>query len=88
MKGIYLTKEGKQAIEAKIAELKLSLKQYKKWMVLSKGNILEKIKIYKEILSSAIILPVEEDWTQAMLKEIDTKNMSELYPDGLIIKSE
>jgi hypothetical protein len=60
MKGIYLTQQGKQEIEAKIAEL-----EYKKSLKSDDNNIWYfqgKIDDLKEILSSATILPVEEDW--------------------------
>ena len=52
MKGIYLTEEGKKEIEAKIVELKIPY---------GTSNRLGELTIYKEILSSATILPVEED---------------------------
>ena len=57
MKGIYLTEEGKKEIEAKIAELKT---------LYGTSNRLGKLTIYKEILSSATILPIEEEWNDAI----------------------
>jgi hypothetical protein len=57
MKGIYLTEEGKKEIEAKIAELKIPY---------GTSNRLGELTIYKEILSSATILPVEDDWNDAI----------------------
>jgi molecular chaperone GrpE (heat shock protein) len=90
MKGIYLTQEGKQELEAKIAELENQLQLV--------GNLFEniehnhnylstKLRVYKEILSSATILPVEESWDNA----IDTHDVENAfvkhYPNGVIIKS-
>jgi hypothetical protein len=57
MKGIYLTEEGKKEIEAKIAELESSYREYADW----EGKLGE-LKMLKEILSSATILPVEDNW--------------------------
>ena len=88
MNGIYLTQEGKQQIEAKIAEL-----EYKNSIV---GGITYKevLNIYKEILSSATILPVEENWEK--LEENLLKGLHEHtpfmnvvgidYPNGVIIQ--
>lgn len=53
MKGIYLTAEGKAEIEAKIAELDKS----NAWDETEDAMIFAKRRLYKEILSSAIILP-------------------------------
>jgi hypothetical protein len=59
MKGIYLTEEGKAEIQAKIADLESGLKV----LSLTEGfKDMGKISIYKEILSSATILPVEESF--------------------------
>ena len=61
MKGIYLTQEGKQEIEAKIAELeKLEEDEFFDEHLIN--DYLSQIRTYKEILSSATILPVEESW--------------------------
>jgi hypothetical protein len=84
MKGIYLTEEGKKDIQSKIDELKKYSKTHKSDSV----DVYYSLKIYKEILSSATILPVEESW-----KNIETKNKTFLtkqveYPKGVIIKPE
>ena len=57
MKGIYLTQEGKQEIENRIAELENTRKESS-----SDNNdyYLGGIEELEEILSSATILPVEE----------------------------
>ena len=57
MNGIYLTEKGKKEIEAKIAELESSYREYADW----EGKLGE-LKMLKEILSSATILPVEESY--------------------------
>ncbi len=79
MKGIYLTEEGKKAIEDKIAELEKPLNK-------QPANIdtihYKLIDAYKEILSSATILPVEDGWYRTYGKN----NWME-YPNGVIIKS-
>ena len=62
MKGIYLTQEGKQEIEAKIAELEQIIENNKSNR--STLTLREGLKVYKEILSSAIILPIEESWDE------------------------
>jgi hypothetical protein len=60
MKGIYLTEEGKQEIEAKIAALdefkQISNSDYE-W-----NELVMEQNAYKKILSSAIILPVSDTW--------------------------
>ena len=78
MKGIYLTQEGKQEIEAKIA-----LYEYCTLLPHQVGEL----KIYKEILSSATILPVEESWENADKKSDYGLSSKEFYPQGVIIQS-
>ena len=65
MKGIYLTQEGKQEIEAKIAELSKP-KCHHDGKYVSEGAF-GKIFLLEEILSSATILPVEESLTLAQI---------------------
>jgi hypothetical protein len=80
MTGIYLTQEGKQEIEAKIAELEKFTKGRPREFVYKQVLQLE---IYKEILSSATVLPVEESWGNMPIGV----NESELsYPQGVIIQ--
>jgi hypothetical protein len=59
MKGIYLTEESKQAIEAKIVELEKLTKGRPREFVYK--QVLQ-LDIYKEILSSVTILSVEESF--------------------------
>ena len=64
MKGIYITEEGKKEIEAKIAELKDY--SFATQDIHLEGNINGHLYCLNEILSSATILPVEEDWNDAI----------------------
>jgi hypothetical protein len=85
MKGIYLTEEGKKSIEDRIVKL------HEDWKgKVGYNMVLFNIDLLKEILSSATILPVEEDWDDAMIKAIkhqENNGMEILYPNGVIIKS-
>jgi hypothetical protein len=71
MKGIYLTPEGKQEIEAKIKELR------------TKGQV--PIITLEAILEIATILPVEESWKN--IAHSTTVSFYELdFPKGIIIQ--
>lgn len=72
MKGIYITEEGKQKIEAKIVEIEA-------YEGLESGMT----NILKEILSSATILPVEESWGKVPM---GTNECELTLPNGVIIK--
>jgi hypothetical protein len=90
MKGIYLTQEAKQEIEAKIAELEKEQK--------TEGEVLyiigkAMINTYKEILSSATILPVEKSYND--IQHFETKEYGTIirkhflmanYSKGVIIQ--
>jgi hypothetical protein len=82
MNGIYLTQKGKQEIEAKIAELENTHKESS-----SDNNdyYLGGIEELEEILSSAIILPVEESWES--VSDYITSIEQSYYPNGVIIHS-
>ena len=82
MKGIYLTEQGKQEIEAKIVELKLPHAHHDGIYV--SDEQLAKIDLLEDILTVAIILPVEENWDY--LKENQIMNLEFKHPDGIIIK--
>jgi hypothetical protein len=81
MKGIYLTKQGKQEIEAKIAELEEDLKEESNPFI--RIDVSAELNTYKRILFYATILPVEESW------EGVSRDMSPIdevfYPNGVII---
>jgi len=86
MKGIYLIQECKQEIEAKIAEIE---NDYFK----VKGNdgadehYLDGARTYlKEILSSAIILPVEESWYK-VIENVENDSQSTILQVPFILKS-
>lgn len=77
MKGIYITEEGKQEIEAKIAELEIIKKETRDIYVIGQ------IYMLKQIISSAIILPVEESWEHI---DENTHTIPKVYPNGVIIQ--
>ena len=84
MKGIYLTQEGKQGIESKIAQLEKH--KFQNPHVPADGIILGTIYQLKEILTSATILPVEESWHQLFAKNMisatyDTKFKEDTLAD-------
>ena len=85
MEGIFLTEEGKKAIEDKIAELE---NLYSFWDDIENTAINAKIEIYKEILESAIILPVEESWENVIDIHDPEGICKKYYPNGVIIKKE
>jgi len=83
MKGIYLTQEGKEEIEAKIAELDECIEDLKDEIM--KDYFIGKKTLLEEILSSATILPVEENWTNVKdMLDINTLPIS--YKQGVIIQ--
>jgi transcription elongation GreA/GreB family factor len=92
MKGIYLTEEGKQEIEAKIAELKEHLQVKQKDFTNHKhlcGFLDGQIDLLQEILSSATILSVEESWEDVELYPPDNESQFEKtlrLKNGVIIQ--
>ena len=87
IKGIYLTEESKKDIEAKIAELEKIITIHPAVHVI--GTI-HRSELYKEILASAIILPVEDSWKNTL----DNEEVSDCiyanekyYPQGVIIQT-
>jgi hypothetical protein len=87
MKGIYLTEEGKQAIETKITKLELVNKTEieNKWEVKA-GVTFGCILMLKEILSSATILPVEESWDK-VIENVENDSQSLILQTPFIMKS-
>jgi hypothetical protein len=83
MKGIYLTEKGKQEVENKIAELE---KERFYGSELNSDYRIGQQKVWKEILSSATILPVEESWDNLPLSFWYKDNSERLYPNGVIIQ--
>jgi hypothetical protein len=91
MKGIYLTEQGKQEIEAKIIELEIG--QRLNSNPFSSSSYWSEITLYKKILESATILPVEKNWVDLDNKafEEDFKSHQHLYnsrkyPNGVVIQ--
>jgi hypothetical protein len=79
MKEIYLTQESKQEIEAKIVELEKPLNKQPAHIDTIHYKLID---AYKEILSSAIILPVEESWYDVKQSVV----LENVYPQGVIIQ--
>jgi hypothetical protein len=99
MTGIYLTQEGKQEIEAKIAELDEDRQHWLDNTIKNIGNpnynsLMDSINqakaeqasyLLQEILALATILPVEESWDD--FQDIsDPLYRQEDYPNGVIIQ--
>jgi hypothetical protein len=90
MKGIYLTREAKQEIEAKIAELE------KQFLISENDLYAGMINALEEILSSATILPVEDEethediwlerFTQGVYDTAKKSYLEQYYPNGVIIQ--
>jgi hypothetical protein len=78
MNGIYLTEQGKQEIEVKIAELETELKEEMNPFIYTSTNAA--LDVYNKILSSATILSVYESLGHAMQNK-DLNN-----PNGVIIQ--
>jgi hypothetical protein len=81
MKGIYLTEEGKQELESKIAEL-AELATSKETMSIS---YIAKHSAYSLILQSATILPVEESWVTISDSTL-ALHYHQSFPKGVIIQ--
>jgi hypothetical protein len=83
MKGIYLTEEGKKEIEARIAEIEKDEDEYSECCGIA-------TTVYQQILSSATILPVEEDWNDVLgntERDDCVYSCKSNYQNGVIIKS-
>jgi hypothetical protein len=99
MTGIYLTQEGKQGIEAKIAELDEDRQHWLDNTIKNIGNpnynsLMDSINqakseqasyLLKEILSSATILPVEESWVTISDSTL-AFHYHQSFPNGVIIQ--
>jgi hypothetical protein len=86
MKGIYLTTEAKQEIEAKIVELEKVYPEFLKNQLAGTLANRTLVNVYKEILSSATILPVELKWEDVEQQSDDFYRLDEHYPNGVIIQ--
>jgi hypothetical protein len=99
VKGIYITEEAKKELEAKVAELEKS-KMILQRAVSTDPNFGEmqrtahtkyctEVDTYKEILSSAVILPVEESWADFNYWTTGKdcpKDKKTHFPNGVIIE--
>jgi len=95
MGGIYLSEEGKKAIEAKMGELeksKITLLRavsthpnFGEMQRTAYTKYCTEIDVYKEILSSATILPVHEDWEKCVHHTLVPFFENDL-PNGVIIQ--
>jgi hypothetical protein len=84
MKGIYITEEGKKELEVKIAELEILKEDCEDciWREYNSSQV-----TYQEILSSAIVLPVEKSWIEVCSDYDDTSDFfKKCYPNGLVIQ--
>lgn len=83
---VYLTEEGKKELEAEIAELKKRVPHWDGVYVSEKAK--ERIEVYEEILSSAVILPDTEIWENTpmyfSIKMVEA--FEKEYPNGVIIQ--
>lgn len=87
MKGIYLTEEGKQEIENKIAKLEQEIEEAVSLNHRIKAfDKINEIAVYNKILSYSTILPIEEDWYHVhfVLDEVG-EQLNKEYPNGVII---
>jgi hypothetical protein len=89
MKGIYLTLEAKQDIEAKIKQIRIN--DYDGYED-NEDFLSRKYKLEQEfidnLLSSATILPVEErlNLSVVSINPFKQGNLKSLYPQGVIIQ--
>lgn len=85
MKGIYLTEEAKKEIEAKIAELEVKRDEAAEdGNEAYANNCIGQIFAYYEILSLAVVLPIENSWEDVNYLYDGVRK--ELFPNGLIIQ--
>lgn len=86
MNGIYLTQKVKQELEAKIANIK---KPAPHWDGIYVSEVQEaRADLYEEILSEAIVLPIEESWDVVELYPPDNESQIKhtlKYKNGVII---
>jgi hypothetical protein len=90
MKGIYLTEEGKKAIEDRIVELEKDLKEEVNPLICI--DVSAELNTYKRILCYATILSVEESWKHighdsGVFWGDDADILLSMYPNGVIIQS-
>jgi hypothetical protein len=88
MKGIYLTLESKQEIEAKLKQIRINDRdefEDDEDYLLRKRNL--ERDFINNLLSLAAILPVEESWQKVKhFYKGNSVKSSEEYPNGVIIQ--
>ena len=84
MKGIYLSEQGKKEIEAKIVEIEKLKNDTQATLEWNEAVVM--INVYKKILLSATILPVEESWNKVDEKSDYGLSSEEFYPQGVVIQ--
>jgi hypothetical protein len=85
MKGIYLTEEAKQEIEAKIVELEVKAIHYEAINSRHRrGGALAQIFTLQEILRLATVIPVEDSWGKVPM---GTNECELTLPNGVIIEN-
>lgn len=80
---IYMSNDTYKFYEAKIAELEIIKKETRDIYVIGQ------IYMLKQILASAIILPVEESWNETISATSEytrIQDLRKLYPKGVIIQ--
>jgi hypothetical protein len=84
MKGIYLTEEGKKAIEDRVAELEEHLKEEANPFIYT--DVSAELNTYKRILCYATVLPIEKSWGRIIFNGEDEVKAENSYPNGVIIQ--
>ncbi len=88
MKGIYLTTEAKQELEAKLKQIRFNDRSDHED---NEDYLLKKFELEQDfidnLLSSATILPIEESWDDVPLSFWYKNGSKRLYPNGVIIKT-
>jgi hypothetical protein len=86
MAGIYITQQKKEELEAKIASNSKPIAHHDGIYVSEVQQA--RAELLEEILSEAIVLPVEESWDLSVISITPYKQaqLRTLYPNGVIIK--
>lgn len=81
---IYITQQQKEEWESNVLKIETELRT----LPLTDGlKDIGKIEVYKELLSKAIVLPVETTWGHIIFSDTDeTVDAEKNYPNGVIIR--
>jgi hypothetical protein len=81
MTKIYLTEDGRKEFESKIVNIE------NEWRgKVGYNMVLYQIETLKELLESAIVLPVKNDWDRATDDVWGSGSWEQCYPNGVIIE--